>query len=246
MSQINEVQNSTSATSQPEQTKPLRLTKKDREVIEYFFTHFQPDGFIIHHPEKEIPPQERLTYQEKESTTLDLAKVVNDAQLGPVKVTLHFFKKDPSEARLIKKDDDPDYKSYVMDDDPENKVYLSKWGKGYDWGLEASTLFDADDIKLPGFKEYLKERYLSPPTEHERLLSEHTLDSLRDIAAIAKIIKSIIASLTGEKAVNTVCSNEFNKVLDELEALQKKQEDRRLFRPVVDGMKDDTEPQATV
>lgn len=220
-------------TTQPEKTKPLRLTKKDREVIEYFFTHFQPDGFIIHQPQKKIPPQEILTYREKEKTPLDFAKVVKDAQLGPVNVTLQFTKKEPSGAKLAK----DDYNNYKMTDE-ETKIYLSKWHQGYNWDLQASTSFDADDIKIPGFKNYLIDRYFPPPTEHERLLSEHTLDSLRDIATIATVIKSIIGSLTGEKAVDTVCSNEFNKVMVELQALQKKQKDRREFGPIVDKLKD--------
>jgi len=171
------------------------LTQKDREVIEYFFNHFQPDGFIIHGPEREITPEERLGWTEqKEKTTLDFAKTVNDIQLGPVKVTLQFTKKDPSESKLIKEEDGREFKSYDMEVDPENTVYLSKWGSGYDWDLKASTLFDADDIRLLGFKEYLKKRYLSPPTEPERLLSENTIYSLRQIANVAKILRAILSA----------------------------------------------------
>lgn len=225
----------TTEVQKPEKTKPSRLTQKDREVIEYFFTHFQPDGFIIHQPEKKIPPQEILTYQEPEKTPLTFAKVVKDAQLGPVKVTLQFTKKDPSKAKLVKKEGG----DYLMEDD-QTEVYLSKWYQGYDWDLEASTSFDADDIKIPGFKQYIIDRYLSPPTKHEKLLSEYTLDSLYKIAMVARILEVLIT----EEAVETICSKDFKKVLTELEALQKKQKDRREFGPIVEGMKD-SEPQAT-
>jgi len=240
--QTTEVNTTTTAVQEPEETKPLRLTQKDREVIEYFFTHFQPDGVIIRQPQKEMTAQERLTYQEKGKTALDFAKVVKDAQLGPVKVTLQFTKKkEHSGAKLVKEDSG----DYLMEDE-ETKIYLSKWDRGYDWDIEAATSFDADDIKIPGFKNYIIDRYLSPPTEHESLLSEDTLYSLQKIATVARALKGIIDSLKMDETVKAVCNDEFENVLDELKAFQKRQEDRREFGPILDGMKDDSEPQATV
>ena len=44
-----------------QEAKALPLTQKDREVIEYFFNHFELDGFIIHGPVKEMSAEERLS-----------------------------------------------------------------------------------------------------------------------------------------------------------------------------------------
>ena len=110
-----------------QEAKALPLTQKDREVIEYFFNHFELDGFIIHGPVKEMSAEERLSHREEERTTLDLAKTVKDTQLGPVKVTVQFSKKEPSEGKLVKEENDREFKSYAMRDDTENKVVLPQF-----------------------------------------------------------------------------------------------------------------------
>lgn len=171
------------------QTKPSPLTQKDREAIEYFFTHWMMHGVVIRTESPKEPPKEPFI---KEQTTLDLAKTINDSQLGPVRVVMQFEKKSAAKAKLVK-GGNMGYQSYILNSDGnKTKGFLSKWDQGYDWMLDVTSFCDADSINLPGFKEYLKERYLSPPTAHEGLLSEYALYSLKRISTLAAVIKNII------------------------------------------------------